>query len=104
MRAVRGGVVDLLMDPAVAAALVTPESFEAGRIQLRVEGEWNASELSERLQGAAPAELVLVPLEIENAEAADGFWTWGGVVRPRLALAVGLRESPGEASEGQPVP
>ncbi|MFP6639398.1 MAG: hypothetical protein VCC04_04070 [Myxococcota bacterium] len=97
-------VVDLLLDPAVAAAVVTPESFEAGRIQLRVEGEWNASELSERLQSAAPAELVLVPLEIENAEEADGFWTWGGVVRPRLALAVGVRESPGEAPEGQPVP
>ena len=97
-------VLDLLTQPAVAAAVVTPESFEGGRVQLRVEGDWSASELSERLQAAAPSELTLVPLEIVDAQEAAGFWTWGNAPRPKLALAVRWRAVPEKPAEGETAP
>ena len=94
-------MLDLLTGPGIEAASVTPESFYAQHARLRVEGTWTASELNQLLQSAAPAELSLVSLEVQDAEQSGSLWPWQGPLRPRLAIAVAWRPPPAAETEGE---
>lgn len=81
-------VLALLTGPGIQASSVMPEAFEAQNARLRVTGAWTASELNDLLHSAAPEELDLVSLEVQDAEKPESLWPWQGPLRPRLALAV----------------
>lgn len=101
-------VLDLLSGPGIEAASVIPESFYPQHARLRVEGPWTASELNQLLHSAAPAELELVSLEVQDAEKTGSLWPWQGPLRPRLALAVAWRpppaKSPADEADHAPIP
>lgn len=67
-------LVEALESPGVGATRIDPRDFEAGRARVRVEGEWGARELLERLLAAAPPNLRLRPLEVEDRPPDDDRW------------------------------
>jgi len=100
-------VLDLLTGPGIQASSVVPEAFQARNARLRVTGAWTASELNDLLHSAAPDELNLVPLEVQDAEKPETLWPWQGPLRPRLALAVSWTppsEPASQAAADNPVP
>ena len=92
-------VLDLLRGPGIQASSVVPEAFQAQNARLRVSGAWTASELNDLLHSAAPAELNLVSLEVQDADHSENLWPWQGPLRPRLALAVGWSPPAAPASK-----
>ncbi|MEE3326163.1 MAG: hypothetical protein VX252_02420 [Myxococcota bacterium] len=84
-------ILDLLAQPGIEAASVVPESFYAQHARLRVEGAWTPSELNRLLHSAAPAELSLTSVAVQDAEESNTLWPWQASLRPRLALAVSWR-------------
>ncbi|MAI25465.1 MAG: hypothetical protein CMN75_05485 [Spirochaeta sp.] len=93
-------VLELLAGPGIEAASVTPEAFYSQHARIRVEGAWTASELNRLLQAAAPAELNLVTLEVQDAEEAGNLSPWQGPLRPRLAISAAWRPPPAAQEEG----
>jgi hypothetical protein len=77
----------LLQSERVGAAAVHPREYEHGRAQMRVQAEWGASELLERLLAAAPPHLRITPLEVEEEQAGDDAWA---SARGRSSLVVGV--------------
>ena len=93
-------VLELLAGPGIEAASVTPEAFYSQHARIRVEGAWTATELDRLLQSAAPDDLDLVSLEVQDAEESGSVWPWQGPLRPRLAIAVAWRPPPEPETEG----
>ncbi len=60
--------VSLLKGDRVGAASVSPLELDHGRAVLRVEAEWGAAELLERLLAAAPATLRIRPIAIDESQ------------------------------------
>ena len=82
--------------PSIDAAAVTTESFERDRVQLRVEGDWSASELNTRLRAVAPSEFGIETLSVDDGLAKAGLWNWAPAPRPKLSVAI--RRTPAPAS------
>ena len=96
-------LVRLLRSPGVGAAAVTPRELERGRVVLSVQGEWDAAGLLERLLAAAPAELQITPIRVQDAAALDSSGAPGAGSGGELVVS--LRYTPPEPSEaaGPPV-
>jgi hypothetical protein len=67
-------LVALVQSDRVGAAAVDPREYERGRALLRVEAEWGASELLERLLAAAPPQLRITPVEVDEDRGTDDVW------------------------------
>jgi hypothetical protein len=89
----------LLVSDRVGAASVDPREYERGRALVRVEAEWGAGELLERLLAAAPIHLRITPLEVEDLTGASDVWG-RPVGRSLLVLAVHWSEPLAPAARG----
>jgi hypothetical protein len=67
-------LIELLESDAVGAVSVSPLELARDRLVLHVEAEWGATELLERLLGAAPDDLRIRALEVDDFEPSGGGW------------------------------
>jgi hypothetical protein len=92
----------LVQSERVGAASAEPREFERGRALLRVQAEWGARELLERLLAAAPPEMRITPIDVEepSPDELDG-WDRNAPAVGSLVIEVSWTPPPSEDGEGE---